>query len=356
MNGFENTQTISLGFILLVGLTTGGLSCLAVQGGLLASLIANQKEDEIAGEGVQLPNTNLKPYSSASKAVWVFLVAKILIHTLFGFLLGWLGSVLSLSLGVRLTFQVLVALFMLATALNLLNVHPSLRWLALQPPKFLRKLVHGSTRNQGLFAPAILGLLTVFIPCGVTQAMEVVAITSGNAWAGAIIMFTFVLGTTPLFAALGIATAKFSDVWRGRFLKFTAVALIIMSLYSFNGVLQVIDAPITFQKVTAGWFSGEGEFVSVADYDGELQKITIDISNSGYSPEYFTVKQNVPVELRLVTNNVYSCAAAFSFRQFNIFQVLNPTDERAFTFTPTKKGKFTFSCSMGMYSGVMEVI
>ena len=37
---------MSLWIIFLTGLTTGGLSCLAMQGGLLASVIANQKDQE----------------------------------------------------------------------------------------------------------------------------------------------------------------------------------------------------------------------------------------------------------------------------------------------------------------------
>ena len=37
---------MNLLLIFLTGLTTGGLSCLAMQGGLLAGVIANQKEQE----------------------------------------------------------------------------------------------------------------------------------------------------------------------------------------------------------------------------------------------------------------------------------------------------------------------
>ena len=37
---------MNLLIIFLTGLTTGGLSCLAMQGGLLAGVIANQKEQE----------------------------------------------------------------------------------------------------------------------------------------------------------------------------------------------------------------------------------------------------------------------------------------------------------------------
>lgn len=133
--------------IFLTGLTTGGLSCLAMQGGLLTSVIANQK-------GQQIDESDWLP-------VAMFLGGKLLSHTLFGFLLGALGSVISLSLGVRLVFQVFKALFMFATAMNLLQVHPIFRFVAFQPPKFMQKWIRNSSKSKAIFAPALLGLLTI---------------------------------------------------------------------------------------------------------------------------------------------------------------------------------------------------
>jgi sulfite exporter TauE/SafE len=42
--------------------------------------------------------------------------------------------------------------------------------------------------------------MTVFIPCGVTQAMEVNAIAVANPIQSSALMFAFVLGTVPLFS------------------------------------------------------------------------------------------------------------------------------------------------------------
>ncbi len=117
--------------IFLTGLTTGGLSCLAMQGGLLASVITNQKEI--------LSQNNQKPHVKDWQLVAMFLVAKLITHTIFGLLLGSLGSVISLSLEVRLFFQIFTAVFMFSTAMNLLNVHPFFRKFAIQPPKFIYK-------------------------------------------------------------------------------------------------------------------------------------------------------------------------------------------------------------------------
>src|SRR3989339_1587248 len=99
---------MNLWLIFLTGLTSGGVTCAAMQGGLLASIIANQKKDQVkAGFG----RDDWAPVAT-------FLSTKLISHIILGFFLGWLGSRVELSLPVRLFFQSLAALFMLATAMN----------------------------------------------------------------------------------------------------------------------------------------------------------------------------------------------------------------------------------------------
>ncbi|MBU1967367.1 sulfite exporter TauE/SafE family protein, partial [Patescibacteria group bacterium] len=164
---------MNLFIIFLTGLTTGGLACLAMQGGLLASVIANQKEQEHGEMGDDKDKRKARKFDQLDwMPAGMFLVTKLVAHTLLGFLLGLLGSAVTLSLSMRLGFQVFTAIFIFATAMNLLNVHPIFRYLAFQPPKFLQRMIRNTSKSRALFAPAVLGLVTVFIPCGVTQAME----------------------------------------------------------------------------------------------------------------------------------------------------------------------------------------
>ncbi len=343
--------------IFITGLTTGGLACLAVQGGLLAGVIANQKERDRSDQPKSPANAPRSFDSMDILPVLMFLGAKLIIHTLLGFGLGWLGSRLTIGINVRLAFQLAAAIFMFATALNLLNVSPVLRFLAFQPPHWLQRYIRKSSKSSALFAPAFLGALTVFIPCGVTQAMEVLAVTSGNPITGALIMFFFVLGTSPLFTLVGVATAKLSEALHGLFRKAAAVLLIGLALYSCNGILNVLDSPITFEKTIAAFNKQDsnqgGESIELTD---GIQRVKITARSNGYSPSRVTVKKDVPVELTIESNDVYSCAASFNFRAFGIDTYLEPTDRQVFRFTPSKTGKFTYSCSMGMYTGVMEVI
>lgn len=383
---------MNLWIIFLTGLTTGGLACFAVQGGLLTSVIANQKETEVgeiedsleekAIKKLKLKAQKREKYLKKMRAksslstfdqldwmpVGMFLLAKLVSHAALGFFLGFLGDRLSLSLGVRLTFQMFTALFMFATAMNLLQVHPIFRFVMFQPPKFIQKMVRNSSKSKALFAPAFLGFLTIFIPCGVTQAMEVLAINSASPIQGMLIMSAFVLGTSPIFAVIGVATAKLSEKWHNTFTKVASYLLIAMAIYSVNGVLLVVNSPVTLQSITrpVTYFFSDDRFNLVGNsvqggrnqalIQNGVQKVTIEALNSGYLPKYVSVQAGVPVELTVQSNGVYSCAADFVFKEFGISVFLGPTDSKTFTFTPTKKGKFTFSCSMGMYSGVMEVL
>ena len=380
---------MSLWLIFLTGLTTGGLACLAVQGGLLTSVIANQKEQELedisAGKSQlqakktakKLPQqkVTLNSFSSLTKIdrldwmpVGIFLSAKLISHTLLGFFLGFLGEKLSLSLGVQLSFQAFTAFFMFATAMNLLNVHPIFRFVLIQPPKFIQRMIRSSSKNKALFAPAFLGFLTIFIPCGVTQAMEVVAINTASPTQGALVMFLFVLGTSPLFAVIGVATAKLSETWNAYFSKVAGFLLIAMAVYSINGVLLVLNSPITVQNIVrpVTYFFSDERFArngiggqagtGQAIIQNGVQKVSIEALNAGYSPNYVAVKSGVPVELTVFAKEVYSCSVAFVFKEFNISVFLKPNQSETFVFTPTKKGRFTYSCSMGMYTGTMEVL
>ncbi|MEI6690595.1 MAG: sulfite exporter TauE/SafE family protein [bacterium] len=334
--------------IFLTGLTSGGVACAAMQGGLLASVIANGKSKELESH-----SRSVIP-SSFDIGDWgpvtAFLIAKLIAHFILGFLLGIIGSTLTLSLPIKLFFQGFAAIFMLATAANLLNLHPVFRYLSFTPPKFARKLIKNTSRSSLFFAPAILGLLTVFVPCGVTQAMAVLAVNSGNPLQGALIMGSFVAGTVPVFVAIGLATAKLSEVGKTYFLRAAAILLIGMALYSLRGIMIVTNFGPKFVSLLPPYNTSPQTDVGLS------QNVAIDISNNGYSPSKFRVSVGKPVTITLRTGNVYSCAASFTFNAFGINIYLAPNTEEKFTITPTKKGIYTFSCSMGMYSGTMEVI
>lgn len=258
--------------------------------------------------------------------------------------------------------QIIASVYMLFVALNLLNIHPIFRYAILQPPRFLTKLVSNQSKSKEIFAPALLGVLTIFIPCGTTLAMEALAISSGSPLIGAVIMGVFTLGTSPLFFGLGFLTTILGDAFRTKFLKIAAIGLIYLGITSFNGALLMAGSPINLQAI------GEAIPISI-DFlrDSNLsennvkeisgvQIANIEVFPTGYSPNYIKVKQGVPVKLNLTPVGGFGCTAGFIIPSLGIRENLSQGTTASIEFTPTQKGKIVWSCTMGMYRGVIEVI
>lgn len=349
---------MNLWAIFLTGLTVGGLTCLAVQGGLLASVITAREEE-----------TNSNTRKHALYATSVFLVFKFLSYSILGFILGAFGGALNISSGVQTFMQLLAGIYMILVALNLLNIHPIFRYVIIQPPRFLTRLVRNQSKSKDIFGPALLGAMTIFIPCGTTIAMEALAISSANAFVGASVMMAFILGTIPLFFGIGAITSFMGDAFKAKFLKLAAVVIIYLGITSINGALVSIDSPFTLQKLSEkfpislqiGGPIDQGEKSPEATQSSEPspstnQDVRIDVTSNGYSPNYFRVKKGEPVKLTLKSVDAYSCASAFRIPSLGIKKNLTANDTQEFTFTPDQTGKIQFNCSMGMYRGIIEVI
>ncbi len=330
---------MNLWVIFLTGLTVGGLTCLAVQGGLLASTIAAREEKK-----------------HTIFATLAFLATKLAAYTLLGFILGAFGGILNISSNVQIIMQFIAGLYMIAIALNLLNVHPIFRYAVIQPPRFLTRLVRNQSRSKDLFAPAFLGAMTIFIPCGTTLAMETLAISSANAFLGALIMFFFVLGTLPVFFGVGFLTTVLGDNFQGKFLKLAGIIVLYLGITSSNGALVAGGSPITLPSVIIDLSGNSNQAQNTQNNLPISQNPEIDIKANGYFPNYIRVKKGETVNLTLKSIDAFSCAAAFRIPSLNITKNLQPNDNQLISFVPTQAGKLQFNCSMGMYRGTIEVI
>lgn len=340
---------MNLWVIFITGLTVGGLTCLAVQGGLLASVITTREEEEIK-KGV---NSKKPLYPTLA-----FLLAKLIAYTILGFFLGAFGGAIGINQSVQIIMQLVAGMYMIAVALNLLQIHPIFRYVVIQPPRFLTRLVRNQSKSRALFAPALLGAMTIFIPCGTTLAIEALAISSANPFVGAAIMAIFILGTTPVFFGVGWLTSVLGDAYRTKFLRIAAVAVLYLGITSVNGALVALDSPLSFQAMRENIpliLSFENKSSGSSDV-ATTQNPEIVVTTNGYSPNYIRVKKGLPVTLKLTSIDAYSCASAFRIPSLGIQRNLSANESQTITFTPQKQERIVFSCSMGMYSGVIEVI
>lgn len=330
---------ISLVPIFLTGLLTGGLTCLAVQGGLLASTIAMQEEERLKTKAKK--NGNAFP-------ILVFLGAKLVSYTVLGFLLGWFGSLFQLSLTAQIFMQLFVIVFMLGTAGNILEIHPIFRYFAIQPPKFLTRRIRNQSKSKSIFAPAILGALTIFIPCGTTQAMMALAIGSGKPFLGAAVMFAFILGTTPLFFILGFFATKLGDVYQKRFMKIAAIVLIILSLLNLRNTLGLAGINLNIN------LSGSQKSV---DNTNITSSPTVEFLQNGYSPNSVSVPAGADVVMTLKNTSGSGCIQSFVIPKLGVQKVVRVGTSETVQFkAPSERGQIAFMCGMGMYRGVINVL
>lgn len=340
----------------VTGITTGGLSCLAVQGGLLASSLAHQIEQDYAsqvGQKKGKKQTEIQRTNSAFP-IFLFLVSKLIAYTLLGALLGWLGSYLTLSPISRAVLMIAIGVFMIGNALRMFNVHPIFRYFSIEPPKFITRYIRRTAKGTDTATPVFLGFLTVFIPCGVTQAMMATALGTGSIAMGAALMFAFTLGTSPVFFIVAYLTTELGARLEKFFMRFVAVAILILGFVTLDSGLNLMGSPFSLQNLTRAWSSSPTESVPAADSGQPVERgeIYLNVENSGYSPAVMTAPANTELTLNLVTNETYSCARDFVIPKLNFYMLLPATGVMQTTIPPQKAGTTLFyTCSMGMYTG-----
>lgn len=384
-------MSILLAFV--TGLTTGGLSCLAVQGGLLAGSIAYEVEQTVAGRPAARGSAQSRAAAPrgavhVARPIALFLTAKLVAYTVLGFLLGWLGSVLQLTSTMRAVMQIAIGVFMAGNALRMLNVHPMFRYFALEPPSFVTRFIRRRAKDQTSdVTPLFLGALTVLIPCGVTQAMMAVAMGTGSAFAGATIMFAFILGTSPVFFAVAYGATRLGARLERGFMRAVAIVVLVLGLISVDAGLTLMGSPyssgnlrLTLARGGAGTPAagaqaprlhpqpdslasaasrqpGQGAEALLGEAAAQFSSgpvVTITVVSNGYRPALTHAASGIPFRLALVTNRTYSCARSFVIPSLSIEKVLPPTGVVTIDLPAQRRGsKLFYTCSMGMYSGAI---
>jgi len=379
-----------VGLAFVTGLTTGGLSCLAVQAGLLATSVARQAETDVVAElaanhlinrkrkrsGRKLTRSQrrrerealsvleapVRPKRRRALPLLLFLGAKLAAYTVLGLLLGWLGSVIQLSPYSRAALQVGIGIFMLGTAGRLFDLHPVFRYFVIEPPRFLTRFIRRFARNSdgAVVTPVFLGALTIFIPCGVTQAMMVLAVGAGNPLAGAAVMFAFILGTTPVFFGLAYVATRLGEALQSRFLQFAGAVIVILALVSIEGGLNLMGSPYSFSNVAAAAVSALSSVSATGDTVPAVRpepdgSVTVSVFNTAYSPYSIQAPARTSITLHLVTSGTTGCTRSFVIPALGIQRVLPETGTLDLVIPASgAAGDLRFTCSMGMYSGHIQ--
>jgi sulfite exporter TauE/SafE len=177
-------------------------------------------------------------------------------YALIGALCGLLGAALDMGaalLGLRSVAVILAGSMMIAVGLIAILRYSGLRLPHVKVPGALQRVVVlGQRAAIGLrpFPRALtIGLLSALLPCGWLYAFAIVATGAGSAAMGAAVMAAFWLGTVPVLASLGIGVQAFSGTLGRRMPLITAVAIVVLGLFTIVGRLSVPVAAFEQQQV-----------------------------------------------------------------------------------------------------------
>lgn len=338
-------QNSALPAFLLFGLLAGFSSCAALVGGLVLSMTKQWGELYRPQDSAWL---HFQPHL-------LFNLGRLVSFTFFGGLLGILGSWLQVSLTTTAFLTILVSVLMVFLAFQMLGVK-AFRRFQITVPKFISRFVADETNFKGRYMPALLGAMTFFLPCGFTITAQGLALASGSSFQAALIMFFFALGTLPMLLTIGFSSLKFTQRphLTKQFLKVAGFLVLFFGLYHFNSQLNVLGLPsLDDLGVSSAQISQNG----LAPLVGGRQQIKMEALAYAYEPNYFKVKAGLPVRWEITNGGVSGCTNAIVSKGLFEGEVdLNNQKKVVKEFTPSRPGRYKFSCWMGMVSGVIEVV
>jgi len=333
-------EQASLILLFVAGLLVG-FHCISMCGGFVVSYTAKNA---------------IKGHKSFKQHL-VYGGSKVASYAIIGGIFGLIGGVIAFSTKLRGFVAIFAGVFMLFYALSMFGFKFFRKFQI--HPKFMTKM---ATKEQKGFykGPFFTGLLNgLFIACGPLQAMYLYAAGTGNFFSGMTGLAAFGLGTLPIMFGFGSLTTVISHKTTQKILKVSAIIVLILGIIMLNRGLTLAGSPVNFDSIKTGIVGGitgnaiagssAGDSGSVVQNNG-VQEVNMDVGASGYNPNSFVIKPNIPVKWNVNVNQLTSCNSELVMNEYEI-DVRLKQGLNVVQFTPTKTGTISFSCGMGMLRG-----
>jgi sulfite exporter TauE/SafE/copper chaperone CopZ len=328
------TATASLGAMFALGLLASASSCLASTGGFLLAYTSSKP-------------SRLKLLAVHFGRLFAFMIGGAALGAIGGSLpqgsTAWYGG-LALVLGIAF----------IVVGLNLLDLSPSLAKFGLRLPSSLQRLADRTVRSENPATPFLVGAVTFILPCGFTQTAQGLALASGSAQQGLLLLTMFALGTLPIL--LGVTWFGSSATVKHRYFRLaTGSVLFLFALGQIEGGLTLLGFPYTPSTIVASIASrSKSVNAEVPTANAAEQVVQMTVNDYGYQPNNLTIKKGVPVRWEIDGQSVGGCVSSIVVPTYRISQALH-SGLNVIRFTPTTSGRIPFSCGMGMVRGSFTV-
>lgn len=353
-----NTGSIVSGGIfvaLLVGLTAGFSTCMALVGGLVLGLSAKHAERHPTATTMQ----KFRPHI-------FFNLSRVITFFVLGGLIGVLGSVFQLQ-GPLLGFlTIVVGIVMLVLGLQLTNLFPRLSSGGITLPAGISKRLGLKNHNDKEYShknAAVLGAISFFLPCGFTQAMQLYAISTGSFATGALVMGLFALGTMPGLLGIGGLTSTVEGSSAKRFFKIAGVAVVAMAFLNISNGYNLTGWPRPFAKSSNEPNSKEVTYTPLTGEVEKPQPLTGSATDNKLRASYTLASGMVPAEFTVKANQSYTlevsakedgagCMSTILIPGLNNkVQYLQKDKTNKLPFKISKPGVYQITCAMGVPHG-----
>ena len=336
-NSFPQAESgMGYGMLFLIGLLTS-VHCVGMCGGInISQCLPGNTQSNIVKKGQH----TLRPGI-------LYNAGRIASYTVIGGFVGGIGSFISFSGAARGIVQLAAGVFMIIMGLNMLNIFP---WLRKITPKMPKVFINKKNKQIKSTGPFYVGLLNGLMPCGPLQAMQIYALSTGDPFKGALSMFLFSLGTTPLMFGLGSLSAYLSKKYTVKILKASAVLVVVLGVVMLNSGMSLSGFTLSSISRPGGFQSG-----NFAVIENDLQIVTSKMFPGRYEP--ITVQKGIPVNwtIKAEQGDINGCNNSIIVPAYDLGKKLEPGDN-IIEFFPDETGEIVFSCWMGMIRSRISVV
>jgi len=325
--------------LFVIGLLTS-VHCVAMCGGINLSQCISQSD---------LDNNNKL---AALRPSFLYNLGRVIAYTFVGGIVGALGSLLTLTGAFRGIIQLVAGVFMVIMGINMLGVFPWMRKLMPRMPRIYAQKIY--SKKSKFKSPLVVGLLNGLMPCGPLQAMQIYALSTGSAVNGGFSMFLFSLGTVPLMFGLGALSSILTKKFTSKIMTVGATLVVVLGLSMFSNGWSLSGFSIHLLPSSAVSDTSQLNASDLVIKDG-YQIVNSTLASGRYPA--ITVQAGTPVKWTIDApqGSINGCNNRMTIPEYNI-EYKFKTGTNTIEFTPTKTGKFSYSCWMGMIASSITVV
>jgi uncharacterized protein len=337
---------------LAVGLTAGFSTCMAMVGGLVLGISARYAEKHPLVTTRQKFRPHI--FFNASRIASFFAL---------GGLLGIFGSVFSLNGNVIGLFTIFVGLVMIILGLQLTELFPKLSTKSFTLPTGIARTLGIKNKSNKEYShnnAMLLGAASFFLPCGFTQAMQLVAISSGSFYMGALIMGLFAIGTTPGLLSIGAITSLVKGTFAKLLFRFVGLVVIFLALYNISNGFNLMGYNFSINGLTnnsntsSTTQQSSGEITKTAE--GDILATTFTVA-SDITPNKFNVKVGQPYILEVdAKEDGQGCMSTIMIPGVYKNPLLITKGKNQLPFTIDSPGTYQITCAMGIPRGTITAV